>query len=107
MYAGRVVEIGPTTTIFSAPSHPLPVRLLRAVPSVERAEVTEGIEGQPPRPANRPQGAPLRPDAPGDCGLRKAPPPPVRVGSELHLARCIGPMNQQGKRMSACVPLWS
>jgi peptide/nickel transport system ATP-binding protein len=56
MYAGRVAELGPTETIFGAPTHPYTRALLRAVPSPERSEVLVGIEGHPPRPGRRPHG---------------------------------------------------
>jgi len=45
MYAGRLVELGPTQRIFGAPAHPYTRALLRCVPSQDRAEVLEGIEG--------------------------------------------------------------
>ena len=64
MYAGRQVEIGTTETIFSAPAHPYSARLLRAVPSPDRAEILEGIEGQPPRPGHRPKGCAFAPRCP-------------------------------------------
>ena len=44
MYAGRVVEIGPTQQVFRLPVHPYTRGLLAAVPSLERAEVLTGIE---------------------------------------------------------------
>ena len=50
MYAGKVVESGTTAAVFGRPAHPYTRRLLRAIPSPERAEVLEGIEGQPPHP---------------------------------------------------------
>ncbi len=56
MYAGRVVEIGPTEQVFQSPVHPYTRGLLAAVPSPERAEVLTGIEGQPPRPGHKPKG---------------------------------------------------
>lgn len=56
MYAGRIVEIGPTEQVFRSPVHPYTRGLLAAVPSPERAEVLTGIEGQPPRPGRKPKG---------------------------------------------------
>ena len=61
MYAGRVVEIGPTEQVFRSPVHPYTRGLLAAVPSPERAEVLTGIEGQPPRPGRKPKGCAFAP----------------------------------------------
>lgn len=64
MYAGRIMEIGPTERVFHDPIHPYTRGLLAAVPSPDRAETLLGIEGQPPRPTNRPTGCPYQPRCP-------------------------------------------
>jgi peptide/nickel transport system ATP-binding protein len=90
MYAGRVVELGPTAKIFGASTHPYTRALLRCVPSEERSEVLQGIEGQAPRPGRRPRGcffAPRCPDVLPAC--RESPPPVIALEAGSHLVRCI------------------
>ncbi|MGN6793497.1 MAG: dipeptide ABC transporter ATP-binding protein [Streptosporangiaceae bacterium] len=88
MYAGRIVEIGPTAKVFSDPVHPYTKGLLAAVPSPGRAEILSGIEGQPPRPGGRGRGCSFAPRctfAIKQC--RTEPPPPELVDSRQ--VRCI------------------
>ena len=90
MYAGRLVELGPTQLIFGAPSHPYTRALLRCIPSQDRSEVLEGIEGQAPRPGRRPRGcffAPRCPDVLPIC--REAPPPVIALDAGAQLVRCV------------------
>ena len=53
MYAGRIIEVGPTSRLFGEPLHPYTRGLIGAVPSPDRAEVLTGIDGQQPRPGRR------------------------------------------------------
>src|SRR6202044_2303518 len=53
MYAGRIIELGPTDRLFGEPLHPYTRGLIGAVPSPDRAEVLTGIDGQQPRPGRR------------------------------------------------------
>ena len=63
MYAGRVVETGPTGEVLSHPRHPYTAGLLAALPHPEAAEDTplRSIKGSPPSPQSRPDGCPFHP----------------------------------------------
>ena len=75
MYAGRIVEAGPTSILRGA-AHPYVRGLLRAVPRLEGGAAPEGIPGQVPAPGRRPAGCVFRPRCPkaeGRCGAGEVP----------------------------------
>jgi peptide/nickel transport system ATP-binding protein len=89
MYAGRVVEMGPTAQVLGRPVHPYTRALIRAVPDLEGRLLLQGIPGQAPEPGRRGVGCAFAPR----CGLvvtgcLSAAPPPVSVASD-HVVRCI------------------
>jgi len=63
MYAGRVVESGPTAEVIGGPRHPYTAGLLAALPHPEAAEDTPlvSIRGAPPSPQTRPAGCSFHP----------------------------------------------
>jgi oligopeptide/dipeptide ABC transporter ATP-binding protein len=89
MYAGRVVEQGPVSRLFSAPAHPYTRALLGSIPSMTdpRTRLT-AIEGQPPDLAAPPPGCAFAPR----CGLASArchvEAPPELVVEDGRTARC-------------------
>ena len=57
MYAGKIVEMGSTTTVFQDPYHPYTQQLLRCRPTrVQRGYSLETIEGVVPNPKDYPTG---------------------------------------------------
>jgi oligopeptide/dipeptide ABC transporter ATP-binding protein len=89
MYAGRVVEHGPVSRIFSRPMHPYTRALLGSIPRMtdNRKHLT-AIDGQPPDLASMPPGcafAPRCPEAFDRC--RAEAPPEFAIDPETR-ARC-------------------
>ncbi|MBO0882039.1 MAG: ABC transporter ATP-binding protein, partial [Mycobacterium sp.] len=65
MYAGLMVESGPTRAVFDTPAHPYSRGLLDAFPSLRGDRVTlTGIPGRPPDLANPPAGCRFHPRCP-------------------------------------------
>ena len=56
MYAGTIVEEGPTREVFNNPQHPYTQLLIRAVPKLTGGGVPEGILGQVPSYLSPPPG---------------------------------------------------
>jgi oligopeptide/dipeptide ABC transporter ATP-binding protein len=65
MYAGRIVETGPVSDVFSSPQHPYTKRLLESLPVIgaERG-LASPIPGGPPDPGAMPDGCRFRPRCP-------------------------------------------
>ncbi len=62
MYAGRIVEEGPSAKLFARPAHPYTVGLLRSIPDPDRpADRLEAIPGSVPPPHAWPSGCRFHP----------------------------------------------
>ncbi|ASJ05582.1 ABC transporter ATP-binding protein [Thermococcus barossii] len=91
MYAGKVVEIGPTEEIINNPVHPYTRLLLNSLPRMGvqyRKQKLKGIPGYPISLLNPPKGCRFHTRCPR--AIEKCPdeePPLVRVGKD-HYAAC-------------------
>jgi len=90
MYAGRVVEEGPTRQVFDHPEHPYTWSLLRSVPRVDerRHERLISIEGMPPDLARLPSGCKFHPRCPFKIDRCLREEPPLEEVSPGQDARC-------------------
>jgi peptide/nickel transport system ATP-binding protein len=89
MYAGQMVEIGPTDEIFERPRHPYTQMLIAALPRIGDNSQKEGIPGKPPSLREPPPGCRFAERclfAKPEC--RRAQPEMSIVG-ENHSAACF------------------
>lgn len=61
MYAGQMIEMGPTREIFERPRHPYTQMLIGALPRIGDTASREGILGNPPSLRNPPPGCRFAP----------------------------------------------
>jgi oligopeptide/dipeptide ABC transporter ATP-binding protein len=92
MYAGKIVESGPTAEIFARPRHPYTEALLRSIPRMDqdKDQSLHAIGGMPPDLANLPKGcrfAARCPFAAARCREEE----PVLGGDESHPYACFFP----------------
>jgi peptide/nickel transport system ATP-binding protein len=88
MYAGRIVEVGPKSTLFRASAHPYARRLVEAIPELSGTHALVGIPGTAPRPGNRPDGCFFAPRCSYAVDRCRTEFPPVTRVSQVHEVRC-------------------
>ncbi|MDX6544354.1 MAG: peptide/nickel transport system ATP-binding protein ddpF, partial [Gaiellales bacterium] len=89
MYAGRVVELGPTGEMFAAAAHPYTRRLIGAIPHISGRRQLASIPGRAPSPGQRPKGCFFAPRCTWREDRCELELPPLRLVSEAHSARCV------------------
>ena len=87
MYAGRLVEEGPTSELLHAARHPYTVHLVASLPRIGDTALRASLSGAPPNLADPPNGCRFHPRCPlvMDICRREAPP---MVG-DVHRVACF------------------
>jgi peptide/nickel transport system ATP-binding protein/oligopeptide transport system ATP-binding protein len=96
MYAGRIVERGTVSAVFTQPLHPYTLGLLRSAPDIDNpGQSLVPIPGSPPSLASPPSGCRFHPRcqfAEEDCKVSDPPLrllPGDRATACLHYERCL------------------
>ena len=96
MYLGKLVEVGPSESIYAAPAHHYTAGLIATVPVpnpvVQRQRNRVGIRGELPSPVNPPSGCRFRTRCPAAQDVCAQEEPPMRPFGEGHWAACHFPL---------------
>ena len=107
MYAGQVVEAGPTTSVLRSPAHPYTMGLYNAFPDLESSRQTlTPIEGSPPDLRHPPTGCRFVARCPFAVDACATPPDPTAL-TGAHVASChrVGEAPEL-RRLAAEVSTW-
>ncbi|MEM0046329.1 MAG: ABC transporter ATP-binding protein [Fervidicoccaceae archaeon] len=98
MYAGRIVEYGPSDIVFNRPYHPYTMALIRSIPRLRGPiEKLQYIPGEPPNLINVPPGCKFNPRCQYVMDIcRKEEPDYIEV-EKNHFVRCW--LYEKGRKM--------
>jgi len=89
MYAGVIVELGPTGEVFKAPKHPYTQGLLATATALSRGGRLREIPGELPSALERLPGCLFAPRCPHGRAACTAAHPAMRTLSAAHRVRCV------------------
>jgi peptide/nickel transport system ATP-binding protein len=88
MYAGKLVEVGPTQAVFDHPKHPYTQLLIQSLPHVGDRRQRVGIAGRPPSLINPPQGCRFAPRCPSAMDVCRVEAPGLIEVEPDHYVAC-------------------
>jgi oligopeptide/dipeptide ABC transporter ATP-binding protein len=96
MYAGQLVEVAPTTSLFTNVRMPYTEALLRSIPMLDQQRHTrlQVIPGRPPDLASPPTGCRFAARCPYAQERCRQQAPPLMDGGGGHLYRCWYPVGR-------------
>jgi peptide/nickel transport system ATP-binding protein len=86
MYAGCIVEQGPTHAVFANPRHPYTRALMACIPKLSGGRAMRGIDGSLPDYTEPPPGCRFAPRCPLAVDVCNSPPPHFEVAPEQSAA---------------------
>ena len=89
MYAGRLVEEGPTLEMFRNPRHPYTAHLVSSLPRIGDNTPRKGLEGSPPNLAAPPSGCRFHPRCPLAMDRCRSEAPPMLTIAPGRRAACF------------------
>ena len=91
MYLGRIVEVSPTSELFTSPQHPYTQALIASVPRMRPRDLDQppALEGEPPSPINLPSGCRFNPRCAHAQAICLSDDPPLVDVSIGHAAACL------------------
>jgi len=89
MYAGELVEIGPTRTVLRRPEHPYTIGLMNSLPEAVVDKRLRAIPGAPPDPGHLPPGCAFAPRCELAVDACRAAPIGLSETAPGHWSRCI------------------
>jgi oligopeptide/dipeptide ABC transporter ATP-binding protein len=96
MYLGRLVELGPSSDVYSAPRHPYTAGLIESIPLpdpvTQRAKAAEGLGGELPSALNPPSGCRFRTRCPLATERCAAETPVLTTSAGRHAVACHYPL---------------
>ena len=88
IYAGRLVEEGPTREMFFAPRHPYTAHLVASLPRIGDTAQRPALDGRPPNLADPPAGCRFHPRCPLAIDKCKTDVPPLETIGPDHRTAC-------------------